>query len=103
MAQTISELHVATGAFGYSGKYMAARLLDSGHRLRTLTNYPLRAKVEAHPLIWDEPERLAASLPGAKVLYNTYWVRFDHRTFKHSVASELARRKNRKLAYTNKT
>jgi len=32
------ELHVVTGAFGYSGKYLAARLLQAGHRVRTLTN-----------------------------------------------------------------
>ncbi|MGB8643723.1 MAG: NAD-dependent epimerase/dehydratase family protein, partial [Anaerolineae bacterium] len=32
------ELHVVTGAFGYSGKYIAARLLQAGHRVRTLTN-----------------------------------------------------------------
>ena len=32
------ELHVVTGAFGYSGKYIAARLLQAGHLVRTLTN-----------------------------------------------------------------
>ncbi|MGE5139222.1 MAG: NAD-dependent epimerase/dehydratase family protein, partial [Rudaea sp.] len=32
------ELHVVTGAFGYSGKYIASRLLAAGHRVRTLTN-----------------------------------------------------------------
>jgi NADH dehydrogenase len=31
------ELHVVTGAFGYSGQYIAARLLQAGHRVRTLT------------------------------------------------------------------
>ena len=49
-----AELHVVTGAFGYSGKYIAQRLLDAGKRVRTLTNSPQRRNpfagaVEAHP------------------------------------------------------
>lgn len=87
------ELHVVTGAFGYSGKYIARRLLDRGYRVRTLTNSLGRAnafegRVEAHPLAFAEPERLAASLEGAAVLYNTYWVRFNHREFTHADAVE---------------
>jgi uncharacterized protein YbjT (DUF2867 family) len=85
------ELHVVTGAFGYSGKCIATRLLDAGYRVRTLTNSlrrfnPLGERVEAHPFNFDNPDRLAASLEGAAVLYNTYWVRFNHRDFSHSVA-----------------
>jgi nucleoside-diphosphate-sugar epimerase len=85
------ELHVVTGAFGYSGKYIAARLLEAGYRVRTLTNSlhrasPFGERVEAHPFNFDHPDRLAASLEGAAVLYNTYWVRFNHKGFSHSVA-----------------
>ena len=32
------ELHVVTGAFGYTGRWIAHRLLDEGKRVRTLTN-----------------------------------------------------------------
>ena len=85
------ELHVVTGAFGYSGKYIATRLLEAGYRVRTLTNSLRRAnpfgeRVEAHPFDFDKPDRLAASLEGAAVLYNTYWVRFNHKSSTHSVA-----------------
>jgi uncharacterized protein YbjT (DUF2867 family) len=85
------ELHVVTGAFGYSGKYIAARLLHGGHRVRTLTNSlnrpnPFGGAVEARPLAFDDPPALAASLRGATVLYNTYWVRFNHTDFTHAVA-----------------
>jgi len=85
------ELHVVTGAFGYSGKYIAARLLARGHRVRTLTNSIKRAnpfgeRVEAFPYNFDCPDELAASLRGAKVLYNTYWVRFNYKFFKHESA-----------------
>jgi len=79
-------LHAVTGAFGYSGKYIARRLLDAGAGVRTLTNSPHRQNpfgdaVEVHPLDFDHPERLTASLRGVSVLYNTYWVRFNHKTF----------------------
>ena len=79
-------MHVVTGAFGYSGRHIAAQLLESGHRVRTLTNSPHRPhpfgdRVDAHPLDFANPERLADSLRGASVLYNTYWVRFNHRDF----------------------
>ncbi len=85
------QLHVVTGAFGYSGKYITKRLLDEGHQVRTITNSPNRpnpfaGEVEAHPLSFDDPDQLIASLRGAEVLYNTYWVRFNHKTFQHSVA-----------------
>jgi NADH dehydrogenase len=35
-------LHVVTGAFGYSGKYITRRLLERGVRVATLTNSPDR-------------------------------------------------------------
>ncbi len=88
-----AELHVVTGAFGFSGKYIAGRLLDAGHKVRTLTNSldrqnPFGDRVEAHPFHFDEPEKLVESLRGAGVLYNTYWVRFNHAGFKHTAAVE---------------
>lgn len=86
-------LHCVTGAFGYSGKYLAQRLLGRGCKVRTLTNSggrqdPFAGAVEVHPLSFDEPARLVESLRGVEVLYNTYWVRFNHRTFTHAQAVE---------------
>jgi uncharacterized protein YbjT (DUF2867 family) len=85
------ELHVVTGAFGFSGKYIARRLLDAGHRVRTLTNSgarrnPFGDALEVRPLDFEHEDQLTDSLRGAKVLYNTYWVRFNYTTFKHSIA-----------------
>lgn len=81
-------LHVVTGSFGYTGKAITQALLATGARVRTLTNTrperdPFSGSVEVHPLVFDQPEKLAESLAGAKVLYNTYWVRFNHRRFSH--------------------
>ena len=85
------ELHVVTGAFGYSGKYIATRLLAEGRRVRTLTDSVERAnpfgdQVEAQPYSFDCPDDLVESLRGADVLYNTYWVRFNYTFFKHESA-----------------
>jgi uncharacterized protein YbjT (DUF2867 family) len=84
-------MHVVTGAYGYSGRYIAARLLEKGERVRTLTNStarenPFGDRVEAVPYHFDDPGALRQALEGAEVLYNTYWVRFDHRDFQQSSA-----------------
>jgi len=85
------QIQAVTGAFGYSGKYIAQRLLAEGQPVITLTNSlhrenPFGEQVAAFPFHFDEPDKLAASLRGVKVLYNTYWVRFNHKTFAHETA-----------------
>ncbi len=87
------ETHIVTGAFGFAGKYIAERLVAAGHRVRTLTNSPNRenpfnGSVAAYPYNFDEPQKLVESLRGASVLYNNYWVRFNHRTFSYAKAVE---------------
>ena len=42
--------------------------------------------VEVHPLAFDRPQALTDSLRGASVLYNTYWVRFNHKAFSRAQA-----------------
>ncbi len=91
-----SELHVVTGSFGYSGRYITERLVQAGTRVRTLTNspdreHPFGTRVEVHPFNFEHPERLARSLEGAQVLYNTYWVRFNHADFRYSQAIDNTR------------
>ncbi len=71
-----------TGAYGYSGKYIAQRLLGAGCEVITLTNSPQREnpfgpRVPAHPFHFDQPELLTQSLRDIDVLINTYWVRFS--------------------------
>lgn len=82
---------IVTGAFGYSGKYIAQRLIDQGHAVHTVTGSPDRenpfhGRVSASPFHFDQPEKLVPALAGAQALINTYWVRFDHRDFTHSEA-----------------
>ena len=91
------ELNVVTGAFGYTGKYIAAKLLAKGVNVRTLTNHPqthitLAEQISVAPFDFENPGQLTESLKGATTLYNTYWVRFSHgdMTFEKAVANSNA-------------
>lgn len=72
-----------TGAFSYTGRHVAERLLAAGHSVVTLTNHPRGSAIGGHPvdvqpLDFSDPGRLERALAGADVLFNTYWIRFDH-------------------------
>lgn len=87
------KIHAVTGAFGYSGKYITRKLLAEGYAVRTLTNSvhrenPFENKITVYPFNFDNPEKLKASLEGVSVLYNTYWVRFNHKLFTYANAVE---------------
>ena len=74
---------VVTGAFSYTGRFIARKLLDDGRRVRTLTNHPQRPgaqeiEVDVAPLKFSDRAALVESFRGADVFYNTYWVRFRH-------------------------
>ena len=80
-------LDVVTGAFSFTGRFIARRLLEQGRHVRTLTNHPERpgahevakdAVIDVAPLQFTDRAALVESLRGADVLYNTYWVRFRH-------------------------
>ncbi len=84
-------MNVVTGAFSYTGKYIARRLLAEGQPVRTLTSHPDRpdpfgGRVKAFPLDFQNPDELRRSLSGATTLYNTYWVRFPHGGANHDAA-----------------
>lgn len=76
-------VHAVTGAFGYSGLHIAKLLLSRGERVRNLTGHPDRpdpfgGQVEVTKFHFDDSDAIRAALEGVRVLYNTYWVRFDH-------------------------
>ena len=89
-------MDVVTGAFGYTGRYITARLLACGKRVRTLTGHPARPNpfggaVEVAPLDFGNPDQLTRSLRGAETLYNTYWIRFPHGAATYEKAVENSR------------
>ena len=84
-------LAVVTGAFGYTGRYIAQRLLDEGEAVRNLTRSPASFspfgdRVERRPLDFDDAPQLVESLRGAHTLYNTYWIRFARGPVNHDIA-----------------
>jgi NADH dehydrogenase len=88
---------VVTGAFSYSGRFIAAHLLERGRDVRTLTNHPrpddpLASRIPTYPLDFADHTALVTALAGTDTLYNTYWVRAPHGTLTHSGAVENTRR-----------
>ena len=88
---------VVTGAFSYTGRYIARRLLDAGVGVRTLTGHPDRpdpfgGRVGASLLDFSDGDGLRGAMEGADVLYNTYWVRFarGETTFERAVENSRA-------------
>jgi NADH dehydrogenase len=68
-------------------------LIDAERRVITLTNSldrdnPFGDRVQAYPFSFDDRGALTKSLSGVEVLYNTYWVRFNHREFTFARAIE---------------
>ncbi len=90
-------LYAITGAAGYTGKYIARRLLQGSAEIINLTGHPDRPnpfgeRVRSLPFDFENPARMASHLAGVDVLFNTYWVRFSHgqTTFERAVQNTLA-------------
>jgi NADH dehydrogenase len=85
-----------TGALGFSGRHIAARLLARGDEVVNLTSHPDRpdpfdGRIPAIPLAFDDVAALAASLHGIDTLFNTYWVRFPSHGVTHADAVRNSR------------
>lgn len=93
MESNNQKTHMVTGAFGFSGKYIARLLLNKKLPVATITNSPDRkndfnGRVRAVEFNFDNHGKLVQSLHNVSTLYNTYWVRFNHRKFSHQDAVE---------------
>ena len=92
MALSHPDTAIVTGAFSFTGRYVARGLLEEGVNVRTLTRNPGRyepfgGRVPSAPLDFADPERLSRSMEAAGVLYNTYGIRFGRgrTTFEQAV------------------
>lgn len=78
-------MHVVTGAFSFTGAYVARALLARGEAVRTLSRrrdagHPLAGEVEFAQLQFGDEAALSRDLSGATTLFNTFWVRFPRRS-----------------------
>jgi len=85
-----------TGAFSFTGRYVAARLLELGREVRALTRKgqvesPFGERVRAFALDFGDPAGLTESLRGVDTLYNTYWIRFPRGDLTFERATENTR------------
>jgi nucleoside-diphosphate-sugar epimerase len=76
----VPAVDLVTGAFGYTGSRIAARLLDDGRRVLTLSrrapgDHPLAGRVEQLPYDFSDAA-LRPALAGVDTVYVTYWMRF---------------------------
>lgn len=75
----MTEIDVVTGAFGYTGAYLAHSLQAAGHQVRTLTNHPKPSTtIQAYPYTFHDQDALVRVFTGVTTFYNTYWVRYLH-------------------------
>jgi uncharacterized protein YbjT (DUF2867 family) len=86
-------LDAITGAFGFTGRALAERLLADGRDLVTLSRRSgegdsLRARLRVEPFDTDRPDRLVAALAGVDTLFDTFWIRFPRgrMTYERAVA-----------------
>ncbi|MYA59860.1 MAG: epimerase, partial [Chloroflexi bacterium] len=73
---------IVTGAFSYTGGYIAKRLLECGARVTTLTRHPdvrdaFGGLVASASLQFTDKRALTQAMRGARVFFNTYWIRFE--------------------------
>jgi len=78
-----SRTAVVTGAFSFTGRFIARELIARGWSVRTLTNSrypgdPLANEVDPRPLDFSRPEELVKCMRGADLFVNTYWIRYPH-------------------------
>jgi uncharacterized protein YbjT (DUF2867 family) len=88
---TGTTLDAVTGAFSFTGKAIARRLLEEGRDVVTLVRQPpaddpFAGRVRTIPFAFDDPEALAAGLAGVDTLYNTFWIRFPRGELTYDVA-----------------
>ena len=86
-----------TGAYSFTGRHIAQRLLDAGREVVTLARRtpardPMADRVTTRPLDFDQLDELRESLTGVDTLYNTYWIRFPRGsvTYERAVANTAA-------------
>ena len=70
-----------TGAFSFTGRAIAGRLLNEGREVVALVRrtapVPVGPGIQTKLVSLDDPAELANALNGVDTVYNTHWIRFE--------------------------
>ena len=90
-------LDAVTGAFSFTGRAIAGRLLSEGRDVVTLVRRhgapDTDSRIRTAIVTLDDTARLADALHGVDTMYNTHWIRFA----RGKVSFELAIQRTRRL------
>jgi uncharacterized protein YbjT (DUF2867 family) len=79
-----------TGAFSFTGRAIAEKLLSEGREVVALVRrpapVPVDPRIQTRLVSLDDLEELVTALGGVDTVYNTHWIRFE----RHGVTYELA-------------
>jgi uncharacterized protein YbjT (DUF2867 family) len=85
-----------TGAFSFTGRAIAARLLEESREVITLvrrrpTTDPFGGRIRVAQVDLDDASTLMPALEGVDTLYNTHWIRFERgqTTYQQAIARTL--------------
>lgn len=82
-----------TGAFSYTGRYIARKLIENGIVFKAITNHPRSllfpdVTIPVSPLQFTNSELMVEAMAGSDVFINTYWIRYPYRSLTHEKAVE---------------
>lgn len=82
-----------TGAFSYTGRYIARKLASEGIVFKAITNHPRPElfpdlKIDTAPLQFTNRVLMIEAMTGSDVFINTYWVRYPYHSITHEKAVE---------------
>lgn len=84
-----------TGAFSFTGRAIAGRLLNEGREVVALVRRPapvgVDPRIQPKQVTLDDPLELSSALDGVDTVYNTHWIRFERGavTYEHAMARTL--------------
>jgi len=80
-----------TGAFSYTGRYIAYELINNSVSFQAITNHPRPYLFPSHsipvvPLQFEDASVLTDALKKTSILINTYWIRYPAAGISHETA-----------------
>ena len=77
--------NLITGAFSFSGRYIAEELIKLGEPVETMTGHPDKLnpyykKIKVKSFLFNDFNAMVENFKGVETFYNSYWIRFPYKT-----------------------